>query len=457
MYRRISSIVALTLAMGPATALAAPGDAPATGERDPAGTSEDTRTPHYQRAPNPDDVQSSSQTTDQASSDGSQVKLVAADELIGRDVSTQEGERLGTLLFVTVSLDRGNVSHLIVDTEGTDFAPGAGAQQGQGDTGSTPQSATGQGSGTQGQQGGEQNANLLIVPWSVVRMDAAGSDLVVAATGQHLNNAPRLQREELMQLTEPTLASYVIDYWAPASELAALEGSRQQSQSETQQGARSSGLEKNQQSQSGSQGTPDDQSASGSPATAKKDAMTDSGTAGQQTADTSQPGASERSAGQSSPSQQGPATTEGGQVVLVGQEVVAAITPPMFQLSKQLRGAQVVDRSGNDVGEIRQIMIDTSTGDAAFAVIEGTSPGRAPVPLDALSWSAEGTTMLTAEMSKLRSNPSLTEQPSQATRDDLAQLYQRYGTQPYWEKQSGRSGQSTTQPAPSGTSTEVPQ
>lgn len=525
MHRRISSFLALALL--PAAVAAAPGestDSPdVETERSQAGASESRQQSELQTQPG-DPAQQTPGTQQPGQTE--EINLIATDDLIGRDVTTQEGERLGTLAFVTVSLDQGSVSHLVVDTAGTDFAPGAqrpgatqpGAPQpgtpaqpgtpGEPGTpaqpGSPAQPGTPDQPGTPGQPGAtaqpdpttepgadrqaqaaqQDQGNLLIVPWSVVNVDTRSDAVVVAATGRHIMNAPRLEREQLNQLTEPAVASYVIDYWAPASELAALESERGQQQNQAGQGDRQGDVEKNrqdrdrrpmeqQESPEDPQLQPDqaqaddpkrmqenrDVGSATDPSTRDADPSTrdDALAERSESAPIGELAESERRSSQQDPGQAPGQTPEqarqqaqpqigqtsrqsaggGNQVVLVGQEVVAAVTPPMFQLGEQLRGATVLDRSGQEIGEIRQIMIDSRTGDAAFAVIEGTSAGRAPVPLQALEWNAEGTTMLTADASNLQSDQGLTEQPGQASRQELSQLYERFGARPYWEGSTG--------------------
>ena len=313
-------------------------------------------------------------------------QLVSTDELIGRDVVTQEGQQVGTVEFVTVSLDEGNISHLVVDPS---------------------------------------NGELLIVPWDSADLDSRPDQVTLTATGRHISSAPRLKRDELNQLTEPAMASYVIDYWAPPSELAAMEGRQRQD---------SVGAEAPRDAQTEPEKAPEMRDPQ---RTEEQDRRL--GTSAEQP---QSPDAARGGGAVSQPPQSG---TDGSPVVLVGQEVVTSVSPPMFQLSQDLEGSRVTGQNGEDLGKIRRILIDADTGDAAFAVLEETPSGSAAVPLQSLEWTAEGTTLLTADTAALQPDPALTGQPSQVDRKQLAQLYQRFDVEPYWQR-SGRTSTRSTQP-----------
>lgn len=438
MHPRVLSYLAL--AMLPGAALAAPSDAASAAPSEPSPALNQPSQPAapVSRSERPSEPAAAGPDTQQ-----SDPRLAATDALIGRDVITREGERIGTLRFVTVSLDDNGVSQLIIDTSGSDLAPGtsagtAGGTEHKAADASTPTDGAESGAAASGATASSSNGNLVIVPWHMADLNAAADGIVVAATGRHLANAPRLEREALNRLTEPAVASYVIDYWAPTSELAALEGQRRQ----TGQSKPSSGsgqpadpavIEKNR---------PSAGQASSQPPSGGSQAMTKKQAAGSQVAQNERK-QSDRTV-QTARSAQMPDTQPGETgsvpVALVGQEVVAAVTPPMFQLSKQLRGARVLDRQGNDIGEIRQIVVDARSGAGAYAVIEDTSAGPAPVPLKSLQWSAEGATTLMADPGSLQPDRTLSEHPDQVSREQLAQLYQRFDADPYWERGSrGRS------------------
>ncbi len=433
--------IALAVATGPA--LAAPGDAADTRDVPAANSIQQTQAP--------------SKPNRGAARQAKTVDLLPVDELIGRDVVTEEGEQVGKLQFVTVDLDQGVISHLIVDTSGTDFAVGAfavgafaaGAESspsssssGATETGriasgtsGTPQSSsaagqprapqtariasgTGQAKGTsvtgdaQAQSTGHQASSgpgsLLIVPWDVASLDTRDDRVVIAATKQLITNAPRLRRSQFNELTEPTTATYMVKYWAPASEMASLERRHRDE---------------------GSQGPPRTPSPTGgSSAHSHQDTTSQPQT----------PAASQRKANQSA-SAGAPLSTGGPKhhVVLVGSELVAEVTPPMYQLSKQLRGASVVDRKGDDLGQIHRIMVDARTGDAAFAIVTGGPAGQAPVPLQALEWTTDRSTLLTADPHALRRDRALTAHAGEVSRRQLAKLYQRFDTEPYWPQDDG--------------------
>ncbi len=380
------------------------------------------------------------------------VNLVAADQLVGRSVESAEGERIGKLRFVTIDLDRGTLSHLIVDTTGTEFASGAtsssapGETAGQGQTGTRvasqgqtasqtggqvktvkrPEGLSGAGQGqSAGSSAPKSDGHLLIVPFDVATVEPQGGQVIIAATAQLISSAPRLSRSEFNKLTEPAEATYVIKYWAPASEVASLEG-----QNRNQPEPQSPGATGRSQAQS---------QAPQAPVQQTRQPAAPSG--GQQRAPQSAPPVA-----QQSPQGAGGASAASGgngnqphHLALVGRELVAEVTPPMFQLGQSLRGAAVVDRQGHDLGAVRQIMVDADTGDAAFAIVAGGPAGQVPVPLQALDWTTKGT-LLTADPGAFKADPALTQDPQKVSRDALGQLYRRFDTAPYWQNDGNGNG-----------------
>jgi sporulation protein YlmC with PRC-barrel domain len=116
-----------------------------------------------------------------------QVELVRVEELAGLPVIDQEGSAVGSVEYLTLSLAQGRLSHLLIATARED---------------------------------------LLVVPWDSVRIDEGAPPIVLGATGHQIANAPRLTRDQLAALAEPAVATHVREYWAPASETAALRGAR---------------------------------------------------------------------------------------------------------------------------------------------------------------------------------------------------------------------------------------
>ncbi|MFW6094715.1 MAG: PRC-barrel domain-containing protein [Pseudomonadota bacterium] len=388
------------------------------------------------------------------------LNLVSSEQLVGREVMTREGETVGRLEFVTIAFEEGTVSHLIVDTAGA--ATDATGQAGAG--------------------GGE----LLVVPWNIAAMNDDGEGIAIQATGEQIANAPRLRRQELARLAEPDIASYVVDYWAPASELAAMEAQNRQPARDPERGPDQQQQQREQQQRQRTepQTRSDNPGADrGAPQArmqdrqrvrdperhdpAMQERMREQRPMQRPSGDPQrmqermqreermqEQSRRQAESGTQAPAPSGdPARQQGGQterstraqrrqqpgaggqrMVLVGQEVVTSVAPPMLQVGQQLRGATVTDREGNRLGEIRRIMLDPERGAAAYAIIEDSDAGRAvPVPVQSLEWAAEGATRLNADPSLLQADASLTEPQGRVAREQVGRLYQQFGVSPYWE------------------------
>jgi sporulation protein YlmC with PRC-barrel domain len=336
--------------------------------------------------------------TGQPTAPGGAVALVAAEDLAGHDVFSRDGARVGTLGYVSVGLDDGEISHLVVEAIDQGDQPAAQDHQGQSD---------GRGQGEE-QGAGATHGELMIVPWRAASIDVAALALepggagtgsaqpggppaiVLDATVEQLMNAPRVSRDELATLAQSTIESHVGDFWLPASELAALEGQADQqppagqAQGETRQ----------------SQGAPPDAPE------------------GQQG---TQPQSDEPRA-------------QRDELVLVGREIVVTVAAPVLPLAETVRGTTVHDLDGNEIGEVTRVMIDVEAGFAAFAVVqgEGRYRGDLPVPLQALRWTGDDMALLTVDTARLREDQGLVDQ-DRVERRRLAELYQRFEARPYWD------------------------
>lgn len=108
--------------------------------------------------------------------------------------------------------------------------------------------------------------------------------------------------------------------------------------------------------------------------------------------------------------------------------------------ARDLKGDKVTNPQGENLGEIREIMIDVAAGRVAYAVISfggflGIGERSVAVPWDALRLSTRERELLT-DLSKerLKRAPRFNEGhwPSGADRNFLADLYRYYGYTPYW-------------------------
>jgi sporulation protein YlmC with PRC-barrel domain len=254
-----------------------------------------------------------------------QIELVRIADLAGFDVVDEEGGSIGSVEYLTLSLAQGRLSHLLI---------------------ATPRDG------------------LLVVPWGSVRIDQGAPPIVLGATAQQIETAPRISREELSTLAQPAVVAHVQDYWAPATEVAGLEG-------------------------------------------APAEGQVDAPAAG--------------------PGQQHEAQDP---LVLAGREIVVSITAPVLEVDEALRGAAVYADQGREIGSISEILIDPERGIVAFAVIDGDR-GRAAVPMQVLSWTAEEAVVLRADTGLLQRDRELLE-PHSVNRRALTELYERFAVPAPW-------------------------
>ena len=115
-----------------------------------------------------------------------------------------------------------------------------------------------------------------------------------------------------------------------------------------------------------------------------------------------------------------------------GPEVMGAAT---------LTGDAVVDRNGQELGEIREIMLDVPTGRIAYAVLAfggflGMGDKLFAVPWSALTLDADHKCfILDVDRERLREAPGFDKNhwPSMAQPTWASTVYRFYGVDPYWE------------------------
>ena len=99
----------------------------------------------------------------------------------------------------------------------------------------------------------------------------------------------------------------------------------------------------------------------------------------------------------------------------------------------------VVGLHGERVGLVDQVMIDPAAGRAAYVLVRtggflGLGAQWTPIPFAALRYDPAGPDWVLAEMppASLAAAPQRSELPTEVDRQDLADLYRRYGADPYW-------------------------
>jgi sporulation protein YlmC with PRC-barrel domain len=113
-----------------------------------------------------------------------------------------------------------------------------------------------------------------------------------------------------------------------------------------------------------------------------------------------------------------------------------------------LEGDRVVNRTGDELGTIEEIMIDVQRGAVAYAVMScGGVPGLGDklfaIPWHALALDAERHCfVLDADRGRLENAPGFDKDhwPSMADARWAAEVHDFYGVAPYWERASGRGG-----------------
>ena len=130
--------------------------------------------------------------------------------------------------------------------------------------------------------------------------------------------------------------------------------------------------------------------------------------------------------------------------------VVSAAQSASTTSANALRSAQVFTASGNGIGHIDRVLIDPEHGEVAFVLIKqggflGLTPHWYAVPIEALAWTPfRGGYRLTVNKPSLASEPSIpvneNNLPARVDAGQLAQLYQHFDIQPYWEAGAGQQG-----------------
>jgi sporulation protein YlmC with PRC-barrel domain len=106
-------------------------------------------------------------------------------------------------------------------------------------------------------------------------------------------------------------------------------------------------------------------------------------------------------------------------------------------------GSTVVDRHGQRIGDLRDIMLDLATGRIAYAVIALRPPGSTGalivVPWNAVHPDHEGQRLrINAHADWIKRAPSIEEGygPDRFVQDWGALIHNYFGTRPYWESVS---------------------
>ena len=116
-----------------------------------------------------------------------------------------------------------------------------------------------------------------------------------------------------------------------------------------------------------------------------------------------------------------------------------------------VRGKDIADRSvrnpqGEDLGSIKDVMIDINEGCIAYAALSfggfmGLGDKLFAIPWAALQYNAaDNYVVLDVPKERLENAPGFDKDnwPTTAEREWLTGMYSHYGYAPYWERRSGR-------------------
>jgi sporulation protein YlmC with PRC-barrel domain len=114
---------------------------------------------------------------------------------------------------------------------------------------------------------------------------------------------------------------------------------------------------------------------------------------------------------------------------------------PQIMSASTLTGDDVVNASGEDLGEIDHIMIDVPTGRIAYAVLSfggflGMGDKLFAIPWSALTLDADNKQfVLNINKEKLKNAPGFDKDhwPEMAQQDWANEIHKFYGAEPYWQ------------------------
>ena len=127
---------------------------------------------------------------------------------------------------------------------------------------------------------------------------------------------------------------------------------------------------------------------------------------------------------------------------ILGGEDEAGGPGPEVTAAETLEGDRVVNRRGEELGVIEEIMIDVQRGTVAYAVISsaGAADRLFAIPWQALTLDAERHCfVLDAERGRFEHAPGFDKDhwPSMADDRWAARVHDFYGVRPYWDARSG--------------------
>lgn len=120
--------------------------------------------------------------------------------------------------------------------------------------------------------------------------------------------------------------------------------------------------------------------------------------------------------------------------------------------SSTMMGTDVINRAGENLGDIKDIMIDTTSGSVAYVVVSfggflGIGDKYFAIPMEAFHIDRESENfVLDVAKEKLQNAPGFDKDnwPNSADRQFLTDIHSYYGYKPYWERERAYSSSTHT-------------
>lgn len=111
--------------------------------------------------------------------------------------------------------------------------------------------------------------------------------------------------------------------------------------------------------------------------------------------------------------------------------------------SSSMMGTSVINKAGDDLGDIKDIMIDPSSGSIAYVVVSfggflGIGDKYFAIPMEAFQIDRDREEfVLDVDKEKMKNAPGFDKDnwPSTADRQFLTDVHSHYGYKPYWERE----------------------
>ena len=148
-----------------------------------------------------------------------------------------------------------------------------------------------------------------------------------------------------------------------------------------------------------------------------------------------------------------------GGAKIVGKSAATAAGPgPDVMAASTLDGNSVTSSDGHDVGELKEIMLDVSSGRIAYAVLSsggflGIGDKLLAVPWNALTLDTDNRCFrIDATAEQVRNAPGFDKDswPSMADHVWASTVHQHYGREPYWSSDRPRDVSQTGAIPPEG-------